>query len=60
MKDYIRLDADDNVVTATHALEVGVEVADGKSTTQLIPSGHKVEGPRMFKTSARDQTRRSP
>lgn len=42
MKDFIRLDADDNVVTATHALEVGVEVADGKSTTQLIPSGHKV------------------
>ncbi len=42
MKDFIRLDADDNVVTATHALEVGVEVADGKKTIQLIPSGHKV------------------
>jgi altronate hydrolase len=42
MKDYIRLDPDDNVVTATRPLEVGVEVAEGKSTTQLIPSGHKV------------------
>ncbi len=42
MKDYIRLDPDDNVVTATRALEAGVEVADGKRTAQLIPSGHKV------------------
>lgn len=42
MKDYIRLDLDDNVVTATRALEAGIEIADGKRTTQLIPSGHKV------------------
>jgi altronate hydrolase len=42
MKEYIRLDADDNVVTATRALEVGIEVADGKKTSELIPSGHKV------------------
>ncbi|MEM9584974.1 MAG: altronate dehydratase family protein [Pseudomonadota bacterium] len=42
MKDYIRLDPDDNVVTATRALEVGIEVADATRTSQLIPSGHKV------------------
>lgn len=42
MKDYIRLDPDDNVVTATRVLEAGQQVADGKVTTQLIPSGHKV------------------
>ena len=42
MKDYIQLDKDDNVVTATRALDVGIEVANNKRTTQLIPSGHKV------------------
>ncbi len=41
MKDFIRLDRDDNVVTATHALEAGCKVE--KVTTQgLIPSGHKL------------------
>ncbi len=42
MKDFVQLNPDDNVVTATRALEVGVVVADGQTTTQLIPSGHKV------------------
>jgi arabinonate dehydratase len=41
MKTYIRLDADDNVVTATRALDVGVDI-EGVATTALIPSGHKV------------------
>jgi len=41
MKNYIRLDSDDNVVTATRALEVGADV-EGISTIALIPSGHKV------------------
>ncbi|MFT4959338.1 MAG: altronate hydrolase [Paracoccaceae bacterium] len=41
MKNYIRLDPDDNVVTATRALEVGADV-EGIATTALIPSGHKV------------------
>ncbi|MFK7751387.1 MAG: UxaA family hydrolase [Sedimentitalea sp.] len=41
MKDFICLDADDNVVTATRALEVGSEI-DGVTTTALIPSGHKI------------------
>ncbi|MDU9005640.1 UxaA family hydrolase [Sedimentitalea todarodis] len=39
--DFIRLDADDNVVTATHALQVGVPVEE-TLTTGLIPSGHKI------------------
>lgn len=41
MKNYIRLDADDNVVTATRALDMGADV-EGVATTALIPSGHKV------------------
>ncbi|EPX81090.1 UxaA family hydrolase [Litoreibacter arenae] len=41
MKDTIRLDADDNVVTATRALEAGASVED-VTTTGLIPSGHKI------------------
>ncbi|MFK7755245.1 MAG: SAF domain-containing protein [Sedimentitalea sp.] len=41
MKDFIRLNADDNVVTATRALEVRSEI-DGVTTTALIPSGHKI------------------
>ena len=41
MKDYIRLDEADNVVTATRALEVGAGVEDVQ-TTSLIPSGHKI------------------
>lgn len=41
MKDFIRLDPDDNVVTATHALQAGVPVEEA-TTTALIPSGHKI------------------
>ena len=41
MKDVIRLDPDDNVVTATRALEAGVPV-DGVVTGSLIPAGHKI------------------
>ncbi|MEP3330847.1 altronate dehydratase family protein [Sedimentitalea sp.] len=41
MKDFIRLDPDDNVVTATHALQAGVPVGEA-TTTALIPSGHKI------------------
>jgi altronate hydrolase len=41
MKDFIRLDAEDNVVTATHALQVGTDV-EGVATRGLIPSGHKI------------------
>ncbi|WP_299964863.1 UxaA family hydrolase [uncultured Roseobacter sp.] len=40
--DTVRLDASDNVVTATRPLEVGVLVEDAVSTRALIPSGHKV------------------
>jgi altronate hydrolase len=41
MTDCIRLDPDDTVVTATHALEVG-HMVDGIATRSLIPSGHKI------------------
>lgn len=41
MKDTIRLDPDDNVVTATRALEAGKSV-ENTATTGLIPSGHKI------------------
>ena len=41
MKDFVRLDGDDNVVTATRALQAGHDV-EGVSTTGLIPSGHKI------------------
>lgn len=41
MKHYIRLDPDDNVVTATRSLEVGTDI-EGIATTVLIPTGHKV------------------
>ena len=41
MKDVIRLDPDDNVVTATRALEAGTPV-ESTQTTGLIPSGHKI------------------
>ena len=41
MTDTIRLDATDNVVTATRALETGTPVEDVASTG-LIPSGHKI------------------
>lgn len=39
--DTVRLDPIDNVVTATRALEVGVEV-ENTTTRALIPSGHKI------------------
>ena len=38
---FIRLDASDNVVTATRTLEAGTDV-EGAVTSGLIPSGHKV------------------
>jgi altronate hydrolase len=41
MKDFVRLDPEDNVVTATRALEVGHPVED-VTTTTMIPSGHKI------------------
>ena len=39
--DFVRLDPDDNVVTATRALQAGHHV-EGVVTTGLIPSGHKI------------------
>ena len=39
--DYIRLDPTDSVVTATRALEVGVDI-ESVQTRALIPSGHKI------------------
>ncbi|WP_299400853.1 UxaA family hydrolase [uncultured Roseobacter sp.] len=39
--DTVRLDPVDNVVTATRALEVGVEIEE-TATRALIPSGHKI------------------
>ena len=41
MKDHVRLDPSDNVVTATRALQAGVAV-ETVTTTGLIPSGHKI------------------
>ncbi len=41
MKDFVRLDPADNVVTATHALEAGVQV-ESSETLGLVPSGHKI------------------
>ena len=41
MKPFIRLDPDDNVVTATRALEAGSPL-DDVVTNGLVPSGHKV------------------
>jgi len=41
MDPYVRLDPQDNVVTATRALEAGREV-EGVPTRGLIPSGHKI------------------
>ncbi|MEP2029170.1 MAG: altronate dehydratase family protein [Paracoccaceae bacterium] len=39
--DAVRLDAADNVVTATRSLETGT-VVEGVMTLALIPSGHKI------------------
>lgn len=41
MQPAIRLDADDNVVTATRPLDAGAEI-EGVTTSALIPAGHKV------------------
>ena len=41
MPDTIRLSPDDDVVTATRALQAGHPI-EGTATTGLIPSGHKV------------------
>lgn len=41
MKDFVRLDPSDNVVTATRALEAGQPV-ENCATNALIPSGHKI------------------
>ena len=39
--DFIRLDASDNVVTATRGIQAGTSVENIK-TVGLIPSGHKI------------------
>lgn len=41
MNTFIRLDPDDNVVTATQALEAGAAI-EKVVTTSLVPSGHKI------------------
>lgn len=41
MKNHVRLDASDNVVTVIRTLETGVEI-EGVATTAMIPRGHKV------------------
>ncbi len=41
MTDFIRLDADDNVVTATRSLPAGHTI-ENFMTAGLIPSGHKI------------------
>ncbi len=41
MQKHVRLDAVDNVVTATQALPAGCEI-ETVQTTGLIPSGHKI------------------
>lgn len=41
MTDFIRLDADDNVVTATRPLPAGHPI-ETVTTTGLVPSGHKI------------------
>ena len=49
--DTVRLDAADNVVTATRALDVGVPV-EGTQTKTLIPTGHKIATAHIPKGSA--------
>ena len=41
MKDYIRLNNADNVVTVTRALEAGVAI-ENATTSVMVPRGHKV------------------
>ena len=38
---FIRLDASDNVVTATRGLQAGAAI-ENITTLELIPSGHKI------------------
>ncbi|MGA9252079.1 MAG: altronate dehydratase family protein [Roseobacter sp.] len=49
--DTVRLDAADNVVTATHALQVGVTIEDTQ-TKALIPTGHKIATQNIAKGDA--------
>lgn len=51
MPDTIRLDLTDTVVTATRALQVGVDI-EGVQTRALIPSGHKIATQDMAKGAA--------
>ena len=41
MKDYVRLDPADNVITATQSLDQGISVED-VTTRAPIPTGHKI------------------
>ena len=41
MRDFIRLDPSDNVVTVTRPLEAGATV-EGVTTSTIIPRGHKI------------------
>ena len=41
MRDHIRLDVTDNVVTVTRPLQVGEKIS-GVATTGLVPRGHKI------------------
>ncbi|MBZ0162163.1 MAG: altronate dehydratase family protein [Notoacmeibacter sp.] len=41
MRDFIRLDPSDNVVTVTRPLEAGAAV-EGVTTSTIIPRGHKI------------------
>ncbi len=41
MKNYVRLDKSDNVVTATRALEAGTQIETVR-TSGIVPSAHKV------------------
>ena len=41
MLDFIRLDASDNVVTLTRAVQTGHDI-EGIPTTGMIPKGHKM------------------
>ncbi|MDJ0612807.1 MAG: altronate dehydratase family protein [Rhizobiaceae bacterium] len=44
--NFIRLDHQDNVVTATKPLEAGTKV-EGNATNQMIPRGHKIATSRI-------------
>ncbi|QDL91449.1 altronate dehydratase [Paroceanicella profunda] len=42
MADWVRLDAEDNVVTAIRPLAAGAAIEAGVETTGLVPRGHKI------------------